>query len=283
MTAIDFVRIDRDILTRKDLSDKGKMLLGLITTFNSQGLTLGNEELAEILCVHENSVGRLLADLERKGFVRITNRQSKFRRVYSNTSAGVETDSTPTPALPTPTPARVYSNTSAAHSNTSVGHNRRNRKNRSNRSEEAPNLTLRTFVGYWNAKGNLPKVRGLTDRREEHFGARLKEPLFVENWKEIIDKAAASVFLTTKCKPFDLSWILKNSDNYVKILEGKYDNRPDGGQPPTGGTAESDRDYYTRCDAAIDAMFPIPTWAELEKRMGSAWRGPSTADKDVNG
>ena len=60
MTAIDFVRIDRDILTRKDLSDKGKMLLGLITTFNSQGLTLGNEELAEILCVHENSVGRLL-------------------------------------------------------------------------------------------------------------------------------------------------------------------------------------------------------------------------------
>jgi len=115
MTPIEFVRIDRDILTRRDLSDKGKMLLGLITTFNGGGLTVGNGELAEILCIHENSVSRLLADLERKNLVRIENSKSRFRRVYSNTSVKVEGGFTQTPVLATQTLAQVYSNAGAGH------------------------------------------------------------------------------------------------------------------------------------------------------------------------
>lgn len=115
MTPIGFVCIERAILIRTDLTDKAKVLLGLVSSMNSQGLIVGNGELAKILCIHENSVSRLLADLQRKDLVRIENPKSRFRRVYSNTSVRVDDDSTQTPALATQTLAQVYSNTGAGH------------------------------------------------------------------------------------------------------------------------------------------------------------------------
>lgn len=254
---IGFIRIDRDILIRHDLSDKAKMLFGLARSMNAKGLKLSNPELAEILCAHEKSVSRLIADLQDKGLIRIENPKSRYRRIYGNTGATVETDSTVTLVRPTVTPAQLYCNPSATH----------NRTNRSNRKKQAgedgtetslfgeplrdskKTTTLKDFVEYWHSKPGLPKIRALSGGRQEKLLTRMREKLFAENWQEIIDKVAASPHCTGKNGrgwKADIDWILKNDENYGKVLEGKYDDRrkgvkqsPDSWQklpgPPQGG------------------------------------------------
>jgi hypothetical protein len=56
----------------------------------------------------------------------------------------------------------------------------------------------------------------------------LKEQAFVEGWREAIDKIASSPFCcgeNDRGWRADVSWFLDNSDNYVKVLEGKYDGK----------------------------------------------------------
>lgn len=92
MTPIDYIRVDADILRLK-LSDKAKMLLGLVKSFNHNGscLKMSNPELAELLCCSENHVGKLLREISR--YLRIENSQSRYRRVfYSIQNDGVDTE-----------------------------------------------------------------------------------------------------------------------------------------------------------------------------------------------
>ncbi|GAH08449.1 unnamed protein product [marine sediment metagenome] len=93
---------------------------------------------------------------------------------------------------------------------------------------------------YWNSKKRLPKCRYMTDSRMRKLAARLKEPLFADNWKLIIDKMEASDFVTgniianasyyvtnkdVRSWKATIDWLLANDTNYVKVLEGKYDNK----------------------------------------------------------
>lgn len=84
------------------------------------------------------------------------------------------------------------------------------------------------FVSYWNSKPNLPKIRAFAGSRVDKLKARMKEPTFSESWKEAIDKIDSSPFCCgnndRKWKA-DASWMIANSDNYVKVLEGKYDGK----------------------------------------------------------
>jgi len=91
--------------------------------------------------------------------------------------------------------------------------------------------TTSTFVDLWN--NNLPifKITKLSSKRTDHLQARLKEDTFKSNFTIIIEKIIASDFLMGR-KPsathpnfkagFD--WIISNDNNYLKVLEGKYDN-----------------------------------------------------------
>lgn len=106
-----------------------------------------------------------------------------------------------------------------------------------------------TFSDYWNSKLNLPHIRGMTDDRKKKLTARMKEQDFAEHWREIIDKISASAFCTgggAKGWKANVDWLLSNSTNYVKVLEGKYDEvkvkpEPKRGDPdwlPTEEEAE---------------------------------------------
>lgn len=71
----------------------------------------------------------------------------------------------------------------------------------------------------------------MSDARRKHWAARLHEPTFCANWQAILDQAFASDFLmgrvrTEKREPFRLGidWLIRNNDNYAKIIEGKYAN-----------------------------------------------------------
>ncbi len=82
---------------------------------------------------------------------------------------------------------------------------------------------------YWNSKKELKdrEVLRLSETRKNHIETRLRELDFREGWKMIIDKIAESGFCNGKGKQkwkatFD--WMIYNDANYIKVLEGKYDD-----------------------------------------------------------
>lgn len=73
---------------------------------------------------------------------------------------------------------------------------------------------------------SLPRCQKLTTVRTTKINARIKELSTMNEWKDL--------FKLTQDTPFckgnnnrdwraDIDWLIKNDDNYIKILEGKYD------------------------------------------------------------
>ena len=86
-----------------------------------------------------------------------------------------------------------------------------------------------SLVDYWKSKSNLPQVRSITSGRRKKLVARFGEPDFSDHWREIIDKVSQSAFCTgdnDRGWRVGIDWLLANETNYVKVLEGKYDNPP---------------------------------------------------------
>lgn len=76
---------------------------------------------------------------------------------------------------------------------------------------------------------SLPKVLKLTDKRKMKIRVRFKEMRFdYETMQQVFDKAEASSFMrgdNNRGWRADFDWIFENSTNWLKILEGKYDDR----------------------------------------------------------
>jgi hypothetical protein len=83
----------------------------------------------------------------------------------------------------------------------------------------------------WNVfakEHGLPTVIKMVPRRRRHLRARLADELFAERWPESLQKAGESSFLMGQSRSkwhiiFD--WWIKNDVNYLKILEGVYDDK----------------------------------------------------------
>jgi len=79
---------------------------------------------------------------------------------------------------------------------------------------------------YWNATTKFAKVTTMSDTRKKSINARFKEH-GKHVIQQVIDKAAESKFLNgdnDKNWTANFDWIFKPT-NFVKILEGNYDNR----------------------------------------------------------
>jgi hypothetical protein len=85
---------------------------------------------------------------------------------------------------------------------------------------------------YHDTLPNLRTVRAWTPARQEMLRARWKEDAERQNldwWKEFFQRVAGSDFLTGKStgdRPFeaDMEWLVR-PQNFVKVIEGKYDNK----------------------------------------------------------
>lgn len=98
-----------------------------------------------------------------------------------------------------------------------------------------PKKDLAWFVSFWNeefAESNVPKVQHLTEQRQIHLLAKIKEwggfDAAKEKFKAIVDKIKASDFLqgvngTNWTVFFD--WVVMYKTNWVKVLEGNFDNK----------------------------------------------------------
>ena len=91
---------------------------------------------------------------------------------------------------------------------------------------------LEPYVDFWNLfakeKGK-PSIQKLTDSRKRQLRTRINDPDF--NLPEILRKAKDSDFLMSE-KWFGFDWIIKNGGNFLKILEGNYDNSPKKAMQP---------------------------------------------------
>lgn len=93
-------------------------------------------------------------------------------------------------------------------------------------------VTAKRFLEYWNTKKRLKKTINFTEQRRKRLGIRLAEEVFVSRWVEVVDKLDLSDFATgtvagSNGKKWNatIDWVLKNSTNYIKVLEGNYDNK----------------------------------------------------------
>jgi len=90
MTPLNYITLPTAILRLKDLNLRQRILLALVVSFNEKGLKMSNELLGEILDVWPSRVSKLLKEMESKGYVRIENKQSQYRKIYLLQSAKVD-------------------------------------------------------------------------------------------------------------------------------------------------------------------------------------------------
>ncbi len=102
---------------------------------------------------------------------------------------------------------------------------------------------------------SLPKVIKLSDKRKMKIRVRFEEMSFnFETLQEVYDRCEASHFMrgdNNRGWRADFDWIFANSQNWVKVLEGKYDNRPP--KYPTNETKQTDK-YAKRRGADSAAL-----------------------------
>lgn len=86
---------------------------------------------------------------------------------------------------------------------------------------------LSYIVNKWNST-ELKKVATISKARTAKIIARLKNQHFKDNWEAALGKMANSGFCLGNNRtgqPFGIDWFIANDDNYVKALEGNYDDK----------------------------------------------------------
>lgn len=92
---------------------------------------------------------------------------------------------------------------------------------------------------------DLSKVGSISSSRKRHLKARWKQFEYnLDTFEECFKKVQASDFCKGKNErgwQADFDWLIKNDNNMVKVLEGKYDNKNGGNS--NGGNLKQDDIY----------------------------------------
>lgn len=84
---------------------------------------------------------------------------------------------------------------------------------------------IQPYVDFWNLfakEKKLPEIKVINKNRKKKFNVRIREEAF--DFGNILRKAGQSEFLLTGTW-FGFDWVIENDSNYLKILEGNYDNK----------------------------------------------------------
>lgn len=98
--------------------------------------------------------------------------------------------------------------------------------------EQSPKIDLSKFIKFFNgemdaANAIIPRLRTIAGTRKKHILARCRE-FGKEALVEMVKKAARSDFLNGKNQKgwiADFSWLIL-PNNFPKVIEGNYDNKP---------------------------------------------------------
>lgn len=94
--------------------------------------------------------------------------------------------------------------------------------------EEDFTLSAERAKSLWNefSEHGIPPIRTMTIKRAHGLSRRVLEGM---DLAQVLGKAKMSDFLTGKNDrgwKMTLDWLIENDTNWVKVMEGKYDNRP---------------------------------------------------------
>jgi hypothetical protein len=119
-------------------------------------------------------------------------------------------------------------------------------------SEAELKIKPKEIMDYWNAvtkaEGIKGKVLSMSSQMKTHLRARCKEPLFVDNWKRVIDHARKDPFWSGKQANYNgmtLQRLLNNDEKYVNILQSAND-RPLQKQEQAVAQRETSQDRLKR-------------------------------------
>ena len=109
------------------------------------------------------------------------------------------------------------------------------------------NVKEYTLVETWNSfaeTNKLSKVLKVTDKRLSHIKKRMLEKEF--NFEEILAKVSQSDFLLGKKTDWkiDFDFIVTSKNNYIKILENKYQNNGKSVNIPESGGKDELMTFY---------------------------------------
>ncbi|RXM77189.1 hypothetical protein DP144_06555 [Clostridium tetani] len=94
---------------------------------------------------------------------------------------------------------------------------------------------------------SLSQVRSISSTRKNHLKARWSQFNYnLDTFREVFEKVEASKFCTgTNDRGWkaDFDWLIKNDNNMVKALEGKYDNKGGDDDPGRNNKANKEEIY----------------------------------------
>jgi hypothetical protein len=105
-------------------------------------------------------------------------------------------------------------------------------------------------------RAGWPKVQKLSPARRQALRGRLKDAGGIEGWEHALTKAEGSNFLTGQTsKPFLASFdFITKSGNFIKIMEGNYDDKPNtngsGRDGTSGGNGKGGHSFLDEIAAA---------------------------------
>jgi hypothetical protein len=134
---------------------------------------------------------------------------------------------------------------------------------------------IEPYCDLWNLMAAARKLPGVSekipDSRRRKFAVRIKDPAF--DLIKILAKALDSEFILTSTW-FSFDWIIANDKNYLKVLEGNYDNKTPEKKPAAGAapskTPDQELQYLIERYQEPDFDPKIIT-PDLYDRMVSSW------------
>ena len=88
--------------------------------------------------------------------------------------------------------------------------------------------TKSEFMKTWNENASslgIQTLRNMSDKRYKKLKQRINHnPDFLNDLAECFGKAVGSRFIQ-EGNWFSYDWLVANDDNYIKVLEGNYDNK----------------------------------------------------------
>jgi len=78
------------------------------------------------------------------------------------------------------------------------------------------------FLNFWNSQSTLPKIRTMSVARKKQLSSRMKNTVFVDEWRIAVKRLSGSDFHTGKNDrgwEATVDWFLKNDTNWVKAIE----------------------------------------------------------------
>ncbi len=95
-------------------------------------------------------------------------------------------------------------------------------------SPSTPMPTKSEFMKTWNENASslgIQTLRNMSDKRYKKLKQRINHnPDFLNDLAECFGKAVGSRFIQ-EGNWFSYDWLVANDDNYIKVLEGNYDNK----------------------------------------------------------